>query len=144
MKSDKRHQGSRDAAEDHLADQRGNGSKGGMRTSSRDERKLRGADPVEVNDARQSDGELSSEGSDESRSSQEEVSWIQVHNLPKTKISSIQFSFFLFEISSESTSDAHHWLFCLLVMENGSGFVACKETSSLPKLRKNLFKMILI
>eukprot|EP00291_Cryptomonas_curvata_P021862 CAMPEP_0172158340 /NCGR_PEP_ID=MMETSP1050-20130122/4318_1 /TAXON_ID=233186 /ORGANISM="Cryptomonas curvata, Strain CCAP979/52" /LENGTH=272 /DNA_ID=CAMNT_0012827721 /DNA_START=225 /DNA_END=1040 /DNA_ORIENTATION=- len=77
MKSDKRHQGSRDVAEDHLADQRGNGSKGGMRTSSRDERKLRGADPVEVNDARQSDGELSSEGSDESRSSQEEVSWIQ-------------------------------------------------------------------
>jgi hypothetical protein len=80
MKSDKRHQGSRDVAEDHLADQRGNGSKGGMRTSSRDERKLRGADPVEVNDARQSDGELSSEGSDESRSSQEEVSWIQVHS----------------------------------------------------------------
>jgi hypothetical protein len=79
MKSDKRHQVSRDVAEDHLADQRGNGSKGGMRTSNRDERKLRTADPVEVNDARQSDGELSSEGSDESRSSQEEVSWIQVH-----------------------------------------------------------------
>jgi hypothetical protein len=81
MKSDKRHQGS--VAEDHLADQRGNGSKGSMRTSSRDERKLRGADPVEVNDARQSDGELSSEGSDESRSSQEEVSWIQVNSFTR-------------------------------------------------------------
>ena len=77
MKSDKRHQGSREI-EDHLGDQRGNGSKGGIRTSSRDGRKLRGADTAEVNDARHSDGELSSEGSDESRSSQEEVSWIQV------------------------------------------------------------------
>jgi hypothetical protein len=78
MKSDKRHQGSRDPPEDHLVDQRGNGSKGGVRPSSRDGRKLRGTDPAEINDSRQSDGELSSEGSEESRSSQEEVSWIQV------------------------------------------------------------------
>ena len=79
MKSDKRHQGTRDVPEDLLADQRGNGSKGGVRTSSRDGRKLRGADTAEVEDSRHSDREASSEvGSDETRSSQEEVSWIQV------------------------------------------------------------------
>ena len=82
MRSEKRHQGARDAAEDHASEQRSNGSKGGVRTSSKDGRKPRASalDQVEVNDSRQSDGEQSSEGSDESHSSQEEVSWIQVTN----------------------------------------------------------------
>ena len=135
MKSDKRHQGSRDVPEDLLVDQRGNGSKGGVRTSSRDGRKLRGADAAEVEDARHSDREVSSEaGSDESRSSQEEVSWIQVLHIDNLYCMIL----------------ASRMIFCFSVLVIDwnrflhSGSAACRETNISLKLQKNSSKTISI
>ena len=112
-KSDKRQQVARDGGNDDMR------LNSGQRGADRKGRQEEGINP------RNSDGEPSSEPSEESQSSQEEVSWIQVPFLP----------------------GLGHFqaVLCLLMrfvsLVGGSGSAVCKATNFSRRLQKSSYKM---